>query len=425
MTFALQNYKTESELKFVKSGLAMCRLRLFRAFVFPLLLAAAIYFLVAQSARGMADHDPILLAFQAELHALQQEYGFPGATAAYVLSDGRKGTVATGLSDIESDTLMTPRDRMLAASVGKSFVGATVVALAQEGKLGLNDLASNWLSERDWFERLPNHETITVSNLLTHSSGLPDHVYADEFTAAFSENWAAPGNPFTPEYLISLVLDEPALFPAGTDWSYSDTGYLLLGMIIEEASEHSFYDEVVDRFLVPLRLGSTTPSNLRVIHGLAPGYMSADNKFGLPAKSTSSPGIMTWNPAQEWSGGGFASNSMDLAIWAKALYEGEAMDGAYLHLLMDAAPIGGEGSGVSYGAGVTIKESGPIGKNFGHAGGIPGYTSSMRYYPEHGLSVTFQINLDGGIADESSKVGDYMEEMESRLATVLVDAQSR
>ena len=167
--------------------------------------------IVSCSPAAHSDPDPTAL-FQAELDALREEYGFPGATAAYVLSDGTAGVVATGLSDIEAGVGMSTSSRMLAASIGKTFVSATVLALAQEARLGLDDRISLWLSDEPWFARLPNNESITIRHLLTHSAGIPNHVDEPVFAAAFTENWAKPGTPFSPEMLIEFVLDQPALF---------------------------------------------------------------------------------------------------------------------------------------------------------------------------------------------------------------------
>jgi CubicO group peptidase (beta-lactamase class C family) len=111
---------------------------------------------------------------QIVLDDLRTEYGFPGVTCAYVLSDGTVGEAASGLADKETLQPMTPQSRMLAASIGKSFVAATVIALAKEGRLHLDELLSKTLGKCSWFSRLPNHETITIRHLLTHSSGLPD-----------------------------------------------------------------------------------------------------------------------------------------------------------------------------------------------------------------------------------------------------------
>jgi D-alanyl-D-alanine carboxypeptidase len=364
---------------------------------------------------ALGDPGPTAL-FQTELDALHQEYGFPGATAAYILSNGTAGVVATGLSDIEKGIRMSPSSRMLAASIGKTFVSATVLALAQEGHLDLDDPISLWLSDKPWFERLPNHASITVRHLLAHTAGISNHVDEPAFAAAFAANWAKPGSPFSPEMLVEYVLDQPPLFAPGEGWSYSDTGYLLVGLIIEEVAGRDYYVEVRERFLTPLDLRLTSASNQHDLTGLAAGYMAAENGFGLPAKTTLDDGRMAWNPAIEWTGGGLASNSLDLAKWAKALFEGQAMEGSYLGDLLQDAPISAEMQDISYGAGVAIYKTGPLGPRYGHSGWIPGYSSSLRYYPDYRVAIAFQINTDIGIVDHSTAL---YEEMATRLEQVI------
>lgn len=393
-----------------------------RRLLTALFLMTAALGLESCSKPASTDNVDLQHRFQKELDALYAKYKFPGATAAFVSPDGAVVVAAIGVSDLETKSPMSPDARMLAASIGKSFVGATAIALVQEGKLDLDKPISTWLGDKPWFSQLPNHSTITFGQLLTHSSGLPDHVYTDEFQQELRKKWSAVGNPFEPRDLVGFILDKPALFEAGKGWAYSDSGYILVGMIIEEVSEYSLYEEIVDRFLVPLRLGRTSPSNCKVLPGLVAGYMPKENQFGLPPVTTVAPGIMAWNPAIEWAGGGFASNSRDLAVWAKALYEGKAIAGGnYLDDLFRSAPVGAEAPGASYGAGVGIREHGPFGKSLGHGGGIPGYTSSMRYYPEYHVSVAFQVNVDNGTAGGDPLVKDFKtfyEEMEQRLATV-------
>ena len=371
--------------------------------------------LAACHQEAQSNADPAA-QFQAELDALRLKFGFPGATAAYVLSDGTAGVVATGLSDMESESPMSPSSRMLAASIGKSFVSATVLSLAQEGRLGLDDPIALWLGEKPWFERLPNHESITVRHLLAHTAGIANHVDEPAFAEAFAENWAKPGAPLSIETLIGYVLDRPALFSPGDGWSYTDTGYLLLGLIIEEVTGHDYYAEVTEQFLDPLDLNLTSPSDRRDLAGLAAGYMAAENPFGLPAKTTKDDGRMAWNPAIEWTGGGLVSNSLDLAKWAKVLFEGLAMEGPYLDDLLRETPISAETQDVSYGLGVAIYKSGPLGSRYGHSGWIPGYSSSMRYYPEYRVAIAFQINTDIGIVDNSTALYD---EMAARLEHVI------
>ena len=355
--------------------------------------------------------------FQSELEALQDQYRFPGATAAYILPDGTVEVFSVGLDDVEFDLPMMPQSRMLAASIGKTFVGATVLALVQESVLSLDDPISKWLNDRSWFSRLPNHATITLRQLLNHTSGIANHVDEKGFIQAFQEKWQASSNPFPPEDLIAFVLDSPPLFEAGEGWYYSDTGYLLLGLTIEKVTGHGYFEEVTRRFLEPLHLTLTTPSDRLELPGLAAGYMAEENVFGLPAKTTVNPGIMAWHPGLEWTGGGFVSNSKDLVVWAKALFEGRAIEGSYLDDLLQSVPISDDDPGTRYGIAVAIHENGSLGPTYGHGGWIPGYSSSLRYYPNYGIAIAFQINTDIGIVDHATPV---IEDMENRLAEVVV-----
>lgn len=374
--------------------------------------------LVVSQANGAAA-SALADAFQSALDAFQNRYGFPGATAAYVLSDGTVGVAATGAADLEAGTPMTPHSRMLAASIGKTFVGATAVALARDGVLDLDGLVSQWLGNRPWFARLPNHDTITLRHLLTHRSGVPDHVQLESFAAALSQEWREKENPFPPERLIEFVLDRPPLFEAGKGWAYTDTGYILIGLVIEKVTGRSYYTEIQERFLTPLHLTQTAPADHRYLPGLAAGYIAADNAFGLPGKTTTAEGAMVWHPGLEWTGGGLVSNSRDLARWGSALFGGRAMPGIYLDELLNSIPISPDTPDVQYGAGVGVYRTGLFGPVYGHGGWVPGYSSSLRYYPAHGFCIAFQINTDIGVAGDTTSL---IREMESGLAKTVMSA---
>lgn len=325
-----------------------------------------------------------------ELVRLQEKHGFPGATCAYVLSDGTIGEVSCGFADQEIQEPMSPASRMLAASIGKTFVAATVLALANEVRLHLSDPLSSWLGARDWYPRLPNHETITIRHLLTHSAGIKDHVHTKEFFRLLP----SIGDHFSYETLIECILDEPPLFEAGLGWAYTDTGYILLGLVIEEATRNTYYEELERRFLKPLKLVHTTASDKRLLPGLVSGYTPKDNPFGLPTKIIDATGALLYNPAIEWTGGGVISTSRNLAMWAKLLYEGHAMHSEYLNELFQSVPISEDASKGRYGAGVAIIPNTPLGEKWGHLGNIPGYISSMRYYPMYKIAIAFQVNTD-------------------------------
>ena len=366
---------------------------------------------------GFAHAEPISAledAFREELEALRHELDFPGATAAFVLQDGTFGEVAVGVADRETGQPMTPQHGLLAASIGKTFVSAAALALSAENRLNLDAPISHWMGEAPWFSRLPQGASITVRHLLTHRSGLPDHVHREDFKEALQERWPEDDPPFTPVEMIGFVLDKPALFVPDTGWAYSDTGYVLLGLILEDVCGRSLYAEVAERFLSPLRLAHTRPSDQRALPGLAPGYTSETNPFGFPSKSTDARGHLRWHPGIEDFGGGWMSSAGDLARWGAALYVGDALSETARVELRRTVPISSDPASPRYGPGVSHYPEGPLGPTLGHGGWVPGYVSSLRHYSRHGLTVAFQINTDA-VASE----GNWMAEMELRLAYAL------
>jgi D-alanyl-D-alanine carboxypeptidase len=254
---------------------------------------------------------------------------------------------------------------------------------------------------------------MTIGHLLRHTAGLPDHVHMSAFAEALAARVAAGGNALAPEQSITFVLDREALFPAGTGWSYSDTGYLILGLVIEDVTGRPYYDVVSERFLVPLGLAATTPSDRRELAGLAVGYTGAVNPFGLPPRTMDPSGRLAWDPATEWTGGGLVSTSRDLALWARALFAGKAMAEPYLERLLDSVPEGKNRPDRRYGTGVAIYTATPYGPVYGHAGWIPGYVSNLRYYADFGITVAFQINSDTSMLGERS---DLVPALEAALA---------
>jgi len=310
---------------------------------------------------------------------------------------------------------MTPGTRMLAASIGKTFVSATVLALESEGGLSQADPLSAHLGARPWFADLPNGDAITLWQLLRHTSGLPDHPHLPAFQQAAAARIATGAPAFTPEEVVGFVMVAERLFAPGEGWAYSDTGYILLGLVIEEVTGRPYDAVVRERFLAPLGLDDTLPSDGPNIPGLAVGYTVPGNPFGLPARTANVAGRLVWDPGVEWTGGGFASTSADLARWGQALFTGRAMAAPYLDRLLDAVPVAGDVPGIRYGAGVAIYADTPRGPVWGHGGWIPAYVSSLRHYADHGITVAFQINTDAGVIDDST---DLVPALEAALANL-------
>lgn len=383
-----------------------------------LVVAAVLASLAGTSAQpSSAEQSELKAEVEALLEAYRETYDFPGATVAYVLPDGTGEAVAVGVADVEAGIPMAADSRMLAASIGKSVWGALVLSLESEGVISRTDLVSDYLGDLAWYARIPNSNTMTVGQLVTHSSGLPDHVQMDGIAEALI--LLGDESAFDPSDVISFILDEPPLFEPGSDWAYSDTGFLLLGMVIEAATSQDVFDLANRRFLAPLGLTNTRPSNATVIEGLAVGYTVEENPFGLASRTMDEDGTLTWNPAIEWTGGGFASNSADLAFWGHALFTGAAMEGDYLDRLLDGVSVHPDAPSIFYGCGVAIHTQTQNGPVYGHGGWIPGYVSSLRHYADHELTIAFQINTDVGVVDDST---DLVPALEAALATLLIES---
>ena len=332
--------------------------------------------------------------FQVRLEELHQEHGFVGATAAFVLENGDVGVAAVGLADVERAVPMTPEHRMPAGSIGKTIAGATALSMVADGLLRLDDRVSMWLGEEPWLTRIANSDTITLRHLLSHSSGLIDHVYDEDWRAAARARRigpeADPDSYFTPRELMAFLVDKPALFPAGQGYHYTDSGLILAGLVLEAASGSEFYDEAQRRILTPLGLDRTSPQVGRTFDGLAAGYMGGQpSPTGIPNK-VADRGTLTFNPRSEWTGGGYVSNPSDLVIWAKALYEGRALRSPYLEDMLSSGYRGPDAE-ATYGITTFIVDN-EVGRILGHGGQFPGYRSTMYYHPETRTAIAAQVN---------------------------------
>lgn len=335
------------------------------------------------------DRSALELRLQSRLDSLHAAGTFPGAVVGVALADGQVIRLATGWADTAARIRMQPTDLLLAGSVGKTFFAALAWQLVHDGRLELDAPISRWLGQEPWFSRLPNGAAATVRMLMTHTSGLVRY----EFQEAFLRDLvAAPTRVWRPEEQIAYLLDQPAPFAAGQGWEYSDTNYLVLGMILERITGRAAYQEIVERFLQPLRLTRVVPSTSRRIGGLVQGYAGPGNPFG-GSDAMISNGELAINPQFEWAGGGFASNAGDLAAWARALYTGGVVQGAVLEEALRGVPAR-LGPGVQYGLGVILWPGPP--PMIGHSGFFPGYTTEMRFFPADGFAIALQVNTSVG-----------------------------
>jgi len=324
---------------------------------------------------------------QAKLDELHRNGKFPGATLGVALADGRSFGLATGFSDREAKVPMKPSDLMLQGSVGKTYAAALALQLVKEGKINLDDKIEKYLGKESWFARLPNAGDITVRMLMNHTSGLVRYEFKDQFTKDLT---ADADKVWKPQELIAYIFETKAPFEAGKGWDYSDTNYIVLGMIIEKVTGKRYYDLVGKRILQPLQLRNTVPSDRRTIRGLSQGYAGEGNPFG-GTDAMIVNGKFAINPQFEWTGGGYASTTEDLARWAKEMYEGRAFDARLLPEMLKGVPAPMLGKETTYGLGVIIRQT-TLGTSYGHSGFFPGYITEMIYFPEHKIALAIQVN---------------------------------
>lgn len=316
---------------------------------------------------------------------------FPGATLGVVLADGESFGLAVGHSDRGKKTPLSFDDRMLAGSTGKTFAAATAFQLVSEGKLSLDDKVEKYLGSEPWFDRLPNSHQITIRQLMNHTSGLVRYEFKKEFTDLLT---ADPMKVWTPEERLAYLFDEKPPFEAGKGWDYSDTNYIVLGMIIERVTRKPFYGEARRRLIRPLKLANTIAQEGPVMKGVIQGYAGEGNPFGGKDAMIEN-GRFVVNPQLEWTGGGWASTSLDLARWAKMYFEGKAFSSTLLPQVLDGVPAPMLGKDAKYGLCVIIRNT-AAGISYGHSGFFPGYLTDMMYFPDGKFAVSVQVNTSVG-----------------------------
>ncbi|MEW5684015.1 MAG: serine hydrolase domain-containing protein [Pseudomonadota bacterium] len=328
---------------------------------------------------------------QGALDRIVKAQAIPGATAALVIGDGAVTELASGFANIEAGQRMPADALMPAASIGKTFVAAWALALEREGKVDLDAPISRWFGAKPWFARLPNGPAITIRMLLNHTSGLIDHAWNPAYLQAFfARTKSDPDNIFTPEELVAFVLDRPPLFVAGKGYNYSDTNFILAGMIFEQAAGAGYYDEIRRRFFQPLGLARTVSSDRRSYPGLVNGYLREADGMGLPETSFVD-GALFVNPGVEFTGGGVMSTSGDLVRWGRALFGGRAVNGPYLPELLATPDIPPHKDG-KYGLGVMIRKVPGLGLSWGHSGTMPYYGSVLAHVPARRLTLAIMVN---------------------------------
>lgn len=326
--------------------------------------------------------------------------GAPGAAAR--VADEHGVTQATsGVADQQTGRRMRAGLHYRVGSVTKSFVATVILQLIADGRLSLEDTVERWLPGI-----LTYGDQVTVRQLLNHTSGVPDYVvgpYVGLYTDPDQQFRA-----WTPRELVALVADRPANFPPGTAWSYSNTGYVLAGMIVEAATGDTLDRELRRRISRPLGLRDTFfPVNRATIpRPYARGY-------GFPLGQEQGPllSFTVFNPSLAWAAGALVSDLGDLQSFFRALLRGRLLPPA---LLAEMTTPFSTGRGFGYGLGLIVIET-PAGRVFGHDGAIPGYRDVVLSTEDGSRQVALMMNAEFATPAVSAAFEQVLTALDTRL----------
>ena len=312
------------------------------------------------------------------IQSQMKEHRIPGVALKIVREGKVIKTAAYGRANVELNVPTRPETVFEIGSVTKQFTAVGVLMLAQEGKLSVDDRISKHLKDTPaaWTQ-------VTIRHLLTHTSGIKSYTGLDGF-----QLWRH----LTQAQFIEKIGKEPMEFTPGSSWKYCNTGYNLLGHIIENVSGKNYWDFMSERIFQPLGMNTTTnrlPS--LVIPNRASGYEQT-NKVWINRDC---------DLTEVFAAGAIASTVRDLAKWNAAL-DGEGLLTSASKEQMWTPVKLNDGTSKKYGFGWNV-DAVEGHKNIGHGGSTSGFSASIQRFPDDGVAVIMLTNTDEQIATTMAK----------------------
>ena len=327
------------------------------------------------------------------VEAQRKSQKIPGVSLA-VCRDGKIVKAAGyGLANVEWDIPVTPETIFQTGSVGKQFTATAVMMLVEEGKLGLDDKIVKFIPEAP-----ATWNDVTVRNLLTHTSGIADYGGEEDTMGKGVINFRKD---YTEEELVQAFAKMPKDFPAGQKWSYSNTGYVLLGVIIHRVTGEFYGDFLQERIFGPLGMTSTRIiSEADIVPRRSSGYRLVkgewkNQEWVAPTLNTTADGALY-------------TNVLDLAKWDAALYTTKLIKRSSLDAMWTPVKLtNGETYPYGFGWDLASKDGR---RAVSHDGAWQGFTMSITRYLDERLTVIVMTNLDSDnskpevIVDEVARI---------------------
>jgi D-alanyl-D-alanine carboxypeptidase len=307
-----------------------------------------------------ASRDELDAKAIAEIEALADNAiaaGIPGLSLA-VMRGEKTITLARGVADRTTGAALSSDHHLRVASVAKSLVASVVLQLVEEGALKLNDNVDAWLPGM-----LPAHRDVTIEHLLRLESGIFDFASDERYMAPYLEGDFE--HVWTPQALVGLAADHAPTAPPRTRFEYSNTNYVLLGLVVERITGEPLASAVEKRVTTPLGMKATTMETGTQLpapyaHGYLVGMGEPIDVTGISASSTYGCGNMVSTP-------------LDMAVFYRSLVRGQVVSREQLRSMFTTDPAV---PATKYGMGVFRFDHDNYlhcGDFIGHDGGIPGY----------------------------------------------------
>jgi CubicO group peptidase (beta-lactamase class C family) len=315
----------------------------------------------------------------------------PGGTALVAKNGKILYRKSFGKADLELGVPMEPHHVFRIGSVTKQFTASAILKLAEEGKLSLSDTITRFIKDYP----LTGH-TITIEHLLTHTSGIKNYTSLSSFDKEVRRK------DFTPEELVNFFKHEPMDFPPGTDYRYSNSGYILLGYIIELISGKTYAKYISENFFQPLGMKNSFYDNSSaIIPNRVSGYQKRNDHF------ENSDYLSMTLP---YSAGSILSNVDDLFIWYDALMHNKVLSKESLRKAHTPYKLtNGRITGYGYGWDLGNIQGSPTIK---HVGRINGFVAYTVYLPLEKIFVAIFSNCD---------CTDNLENPASKMAAIMLN----
>ncbi|MFD5462758.1 serine hydrolase domain-containing protein [Kitasatospora sp. NPDC127059] len=316
---------------------------------------------------------------QVSLNALVKDDGVPAALASVKGRDGRTHSYTAGVGNLATGAKVPVDGQIRIGSNTKTFTAVAVLQLVAEGKIGLDTSVDTYLPGLLRGDGIDG-SNITVRQLLQHTSGLPEYVNTDAILTG-------PKRYYEPRDLLDAALAKKAQFAPGTRWEYSNTNYLVAGLIIQKVTGRPLGEEITKRIIDRIGLRHTsfpTPGDMGIPEAHPEGY-TRDAGGSLRDYTELDP---SWG----WAAGSVVSTNSDLIRFYTALLGGRLLPAAQLAQMRTTVPADELGPGTRYGLGLVSRPLSCGGLYWGHGGAIPGYETAGGA-TEDGRAVSIAVTL--------------------------------